>query len=418
MKRIRIFQMMISVLLLAATALNLAGCALRVKADDLMEGITPADLGEVLPISGDSAEKAADFAVRLFRASDAEGENVLISPLSVLAALSMTLNGARGDTKAETEAVLGMTSDELNEFFRSYSGSLPAADKYKLSLANSIWFTNDESFTVNRDFLQTNADYYGADAYRAPFDGETLKDINRWVRNRTDGMIPEILDAITPDAVMYLVNALAFEAEWSVIYKKSDISKGKFTAEDGSEKTVEFMHSTEGLYIEDGSARGFIKFYSGQKYAFAAILPGEGTSLSEYVSSLDGKKLHTLLLEAESASVSAAIPKFETGYGTELSDVLVSMGMKAAFDPDKADFSGLGECSGGSIFIGRVLHRTFISVDEKGTKAGAATVVEMRGESCPAEINEVILDRPFVYMLIDTENSLPFFIGTVRDVNN
>lgn len=389
-----------------------------VKAEDLMEGITPNRVYKV-ELAENNA-KVSDFAVRLLQASAKEGENTLISPLSVLCALAMTVNGAEGETKSQMEAVLGMTAEELNRYIYTYINSLPHGEKYKLNLANSIWFTAHERFTVNRDFLQTNADYYGASIYKAPFDKSTLNDINNWVDEKTEGMIPEILDKIPEDAVMYLVNALAFEAEWQDIYSKTQVREGEFSLEDKSTVNVEFMYNEEGRYIETEKGTGFIKHYSGRKYAFAALLPNEGTTVAQLVASLKGNELNDILSNPKYHTVKTKIPKFETEYSTELREVLQSMGMENAFDGILADFSNLGTSSYGNIFISRVLHKTFISVGEKGTKAGAATVVEMMDETAveiPDTPKTVYLDRPFVYLLIDCETNTPFFIGTMMNPN-
>ncbi len=417
MKRSRIYLAIVSLLVLFAFAFNMAGCTKQIQSENLMQGITPRNVeAEKTPISQNAA--VTDFALRLFRASNENGKNTLISPLSVLCALSMTANGAEEETLSQMEAVLGMTKDELNLYLYSYVKSLPQDEKYKLSLANSIWFTEDERFSVNQEFLQTVADYYGADVYRAPFNKQTCDDINSWVKQRTDEMIPEILDDISPDAVMYLVNALAFDAEWDDIYKETQVRDGKFTREDGVKQDVEFMYSSESKYLEDEFAAGFIKYYKGGKYAFVALLPREDMSVSDYVSTLDGESLNALLANPKHATVHTSIPKFETEYSVEMSDILKSMGMTAAFDADAADFGRIGSSTAGNIYISRVLHKTFISVAEKGTKAGAATVVEMN--DCAAaestESKEVYLDRPFVYMLIDCENNIPFFIGTMTDI--
>ena len=414
----RISLVIISLLLVCAMAVNLTGCTMEVQAKDLMEGITPNQVNAHDDLSPQNAE-VTDFAIRLFKASEVSGKNTLISPLSVLCALAMTANGAEEETLAQMEDVLGMTTAELNLYLYSYMQNLPQGEKYKLSLANSIWFTEDERFTVNQSFLQTNADYYGADIYKAPFDKQTLKDINNWVKQNTDDMIPEILDKIPDEAIMYLVNALAFEAEWMEIYEKQQVRDGKFTKEDGTKQNVEFMYSTEGTYLEDENAIGFKKYYKGGKYAFVAMLPNEGVSVSEYIVSLTGESLNALLSNPQYGTVHTSMPKFETEYTVEMAEILKGMGMTEAFDMYNADFEGLGTSTAGNIYISRVLHKTFISVGEKGTKAGAATVVEMADGAAaePQEPKEVYLDRPFVYMLIDCENNIPFFIGTMMDVN-
>ena len=390
---------------------------MQAQAKSLMEGISPNSVN-ALDSLGEYNRAVTDFAVRLFKASVEDGKNTLISPLSVLCALAMTANGAENETLEEMEAVSGMSKDELNLYLYSYMKKLPTADEYKLSLANSIWFTEDERFTASNSFLQTNADYYGADIYKAPFNEKTCKEINKWVRQKTDSMIPEILDEIPTDAVMYLINALAFEAEWQKIYEKAQVSDGKFTKEDGTKQTGVFMYGTEGTYLEDEKASGFVKYYKGGKYAFVAMLPDEGVSVAEYVASLDGERLNAMLVNPGYTTVSTAIPKFETEYSVEMDEVLKTMGMPSAFDADYADFTALGTSTRGNIYISRVLHKAYISVGEKGTKAGAATVVEMADEAGMEmlEPKEIYLDRPFVYMLIDTENKIPFFIGTMTDI--
>jgi serpin B len=337
----------------------------------------------------------------------------------VLCALAMTANGAAGETLTQMESVFGMSMEEINHYLYSYMKSLPEGDKYKLSLANSIWFTEDERFTVKRELLQKNADYYGADVYKAPFDETTLKDINHWVNDKTDGMIPKILDYIQPKAVMYLINALAFEAEWVKVYEKHQVKDGKFTKEDGTKQDVEFMYSLESCYLEDEKASGFIKYYAGQKYAFAAILPSEGISISEYIASLDGNSLKTLLTNVQNMSLKVAIPKFETEYAVEISKTLSDLGMSDAFSPEEANFKNLGTSTEGNLYISNVFHKTYISVGEKGTKAGAATAVVMEPTSGGPDFEpkQIYLDRPFVYMLIDCENNIPFFIGTMMDIN-
>ena len=410
---------LIALLLVFAMALGMTACS-QVSANDLMKDV-PAKAVDVLPNMDAGAAAAADFGVRLFKTSMEEGKNTLISPLSVLYALAMTANGAEGETLAQMEQVLGMDVDNLNSYMLAYLDLLPESKDYKMSLANSIWFKDDPNFAVEQSFLQTNADYYGAGAYKAAFDEGTRNDINNWVKEHTDGMIPEIIDEIPDEAIMYLVNALAFDAKWADEYEEHQIREGRFTMEDGTRQDVDMMHSEEYTYLEDDMATGFIKYYKDRKYAFVAMLPNEGVSVSQYVDSLTGEHLRELLNNPQDLTVFASIPKFETEYDIEMSEVLQEMGMTDAFDWRVADFSKLGtyNVDGMNICINRVLHKTFISVSEQGTRAGAATAVEMVAEGAMeiVEFKEVVLDRPFVYMLIDCETNLPFFIGTMMNVN-
>lgn len=409
----------IALMLVLAFSLGLTACS-QVSANDLMKDV-PAKAVDVLPDMDAGAAAAADFGVRLFQTSMEEGKNTLISPLSVLYALAMTANGADGETLAQMENVLGMDADNLNSYMLAYLDLLPESKDYKMSLANSIWFKDDPNFAVEQSFLQTNADYYGAGAYKAAFDEGTRNDINNWVKEHTDGMIPEIIDEIPEEAIMYLVNALAFDAKWADEYEEHQIREGRFTMEDGTRQDVDMMHSEEYTYLEDDLATGFIKYYKDRRYAFVAMLPNEGVTVSQYVDSLTGEHLRDLLNNPQDVTVFASIPKFETEYGIEMSEVLQEMGMTDAFDWRVADFSKLGtyNVDGMNICINRVLHKTFISVTEQGTRAGAATAVEMVAEGAAEiiEYKEVVLDRPFVYMLIDCETNLPFFIGSMMNVN-
>lgn len=379
---------------------------------NLMAEVKP---NKVTPLSSLDSQnvKSTDFALRLFKASSKDGENSLVSPLSVISALAMTANGAEKNTLSQMEEVLGMTRDELNLYLRTYIGNLPQGDSYKLKLANSIWFTDDKRFKVNQNFLQTNADFYGADIYSAPMNDATLKEINGWVNKNTDQMIPEIVKEMPENTVMCLLNALAFDAEWEYMF--GGTKDGTFTKEDGTKQTAKFMRQEEySDYIEDENAVGLVKYYKDKKYAFVALLPNEGISISKYVNSLDGKALNKLLSSRQTSKLYVSIPKFETEYEVEMSQTLQGMGMTDAFNERRANFTGLGKYSGENLFITRVVHKTFISVTEKGTSAGAATGVFIGTESAPVPI---VLDRPFVYMLIDCENNVPFFIGTMMDVN-
>ena len=418
MKKQKFLLTLWSVLLVCAMAINLTGCTSQVQAKNLVENMTPKDVEPTTDLSSQN-DAVTDFALRLFQNTNTTTENTLISPLSVLCALSMTANGANAKTLEEMEQVLGMTPEDLNQYLYTYVRNLPQGENYKLSLANSIWFTDDERFTVREDFLQTLTDYYRADVYAAPFDNQTCKDINNWVEENTDGMIPEILDQIPPNAVMYLINALAFDARWSETYKKYQVREGDFTKEDGTIQKADFMYSTEHSYLEDDRATGFVKYYKGGKYAFVALLPKDGIDLSQYISSLTGDALHDLLNEPAYTTVYTSIPKFESEYSVEMSEILKAMGMTSAFDPATADFTDLGSSTAGNIYINRVLHKTYISVEEEGTKAAAVTAVEPGDVAAmeQEEPKEVHLDRPFVYMLIDCENNIPFFMGTMTDMD-
>ena len=388
-----------------------------IKAENLMSNITPKSVSPKESIEQENVA-AMDFAIDLFKEAEENGKNTLLSPLSVLCALAMTANGADNETLEQMEYVLGMSSSELNLYLYTYINSLPQSEKYKLSIANSIWFIDNDSFNANEEFLQTNADYYGADIYKSPFDDNTVKDINTWVNEATDEMISEIIDEIPSTTIMYLINALAFEADWWEPYAEEDVSTRTFTAADGSQQDAEFMYGISSKYIDGENVKGFIKSYSGGKYAFVALLPDENLSLSDYISTLDGEKVSSLISNVKDTRIKTYMPKFECEYKAELSPILKSMGINDAFKFDAADFSNLGKSPYGNIFINEVLHKTYIQVGEKGTKAGAVTSVgmDLLGPAPAEPTKQIELNRPFVYMIIDCENNIPLFIGAMNDV--
>ncbi|MCL2012384.1 MAG: serpin family protein [Cystobacterineae bacterium] len=361
-------------------------------------------------------ENSADFFVQLFKNTInlKDKKNALISPVSVWLALSMTANGADNNTLSEMEKVLGgsIPISELNRYIYTYVNGLPSEEKSKLHIANSIWFK--EGFQVNNNFLQVNADYFGAKAYQSAFDDMTLKDINLWVKLNTYGMIDEILDEIPREAILYLINAVAFDAEWKNIYNKTAVGKGEFNNMDGEKQTVDFMASEEGVYVEDNQATGFIKPYVNDTYSFVALLPKEGVSIESYIASLSGAGFMDTLKNAQQETVTVRLPKFSYHYGITMNDALEALGMPEAFDGEKADFSKMTALSMKNLYISKVLHKAFIEVNERGTKAGAATAVEIRPASMPPPPKkEVILERPFVYAIVDNTTKLPIFMGVV-----
>ena len=419
MVRSKAVSLILVLALLFVCFCNLVGCSHDIVAIDLMAGIEPrASVGVSDTVSDEAASSATDFALRLFAASY-DGKNTLLSPLSVFVALAMAANGAAGETKTQMESVLGMTLPELNAFCTVFLNGLTGNDGVKLSLANSIWLRDAKAFAVKEAFLQTNADVYGAGAFRAPFNRDTVKDVNQWVKDHTDGMIDKIVDGFSGDDMILLINALALDAKWALPYTKDEqVSTGPFHLEDGSETRVKYLSDTESRYLTDGDrAVGFVKFYDGCRYAFAALLPTEGTPIAEYVASLTGETVTAILKNAENTSVKTVLPKFGTEYEIVLNDVLASMGMTDAFSPDDADFTGITE-SFQAFWIDEILHKTYIEVGEKGTRAGAVTRISGKGATATSpEIPTVTLDRPFVYLIYDVNTCVPLFIGTLNNPN-
>lgn len=391
-----------------------------VHAVDLMESVVLPESGvEGKPADSKFIRSQMDFSLKLFQQC-VEKDNTLISPLSVSLALAMTANGADGDTLADMENALGgLSIEDLNRYLSYYVNQLPSAENTKVSISNSLWFKNDkEQFAPNQRFLETVSRYYGADAYAAPFDATTLEDINNWVSQRTDGMIDQLLSQIDPFSVMYLINTVLFDGQWADSYKDYQVREEAFTGASGKEQTVSMMHSTESWYLEDGNAVGFMKDYENCDYRFVALLPNDGLTVEEYIDTLTAESLLDMLENAQERTVWAGLPKFEQEASYDLNKALSKLGMGSAFKRS-ADFSQMGTTDTGKLFIGQVIHKTKITVNEQSTKAAAATVVTVYGTGAvapPEDPVTVILDRPFVYLIIDTQTNLPLFMGTVTDL--
>ena len=292
MKTKRISTSVLCLLLAGIMLLSCTSCAMQISAAELSKDYErkATETGEV---SEAFKTAMADFSMTLFKGIlTKDGENDLVSPLSAVICLAMIANGADGETKAQMEAAFGMDVDTLNRSLYAYTSSLYRAKDCKLNLADSIWFRDEENrLHVNESFLQANADWYDAQIYAAPFDQSTLKDINTWCKQHTDGMIEKLLDELDTDAQMILINALTFDAKWKTKYESDAISKQYFTALNGEKTKVSFQKSTESLYISTEQATGFLKPYDGEKFSFLALLPNEGVDFEEYLSSLTGESL-------------------------------------------------------------------------------------------------------------------------------
>ena len=407
MKKRRIVAFLSALIMLAAA---LAGC--RAGASDKRADLI-SDGGAVAPLSPNAGFSAAytDLALKLLSACLEDGKNTLVSPLSVMEALAMMANGACGETLGEMERVIG-GGIPVSELARYLAGF--AAGGEELSLANSLWLR--EGFDIDEEFLRKCSAFQGAGAYRAPFDRHTVDDINDWVSENTHGMIKSAVDYDTVRASeLLLCNALYFDGKWERRYSDGDISDGYFTRESGARDEVRFMYSEEHSYLDDGKATGFIKPYK-SGYSFVALLPNEDVSLSDYVASMTGGTFIGMIKNAKDVPVETAIPKFSYDYDIEMSGALKALGMTKPFDAAKADFSALGYYESGNIFISRVLHKAYITVDEKGTKAGAATAADIKATSDTGGLYSVTLDRSFVYAVIDDAYGLPVFIGAVTDI--
>ena len=360
--------------------------------------------------------------------------STLISPLSIAMALSMASNGADGRTREQMLSLLsnGLTQQELNEGMRELRQrilgrlELVSGDDRSLptvNIANSLWLRESDDVTFSEEFLQTNRDVYAADAFMRDFGEATVGEINDWVNEQTDGMIPSVIDRLDEQDMLVLINTLFFEGRWDDPFTKAQIESGTFTAADGTRRDAQMLCDTDYYYLDDGRAQGFMKYYEGCDYAFVALLPDEGLTVAEYVAGMDADAMLAMLRDTDAAEgiwCRYQLPKFEIDYndGGRLDAVLKSLGMTDAYSFEDADFGGIGEMASeqDNIYLDSIVHKTTMSVDENGTRAAAVTAARAPGSPMPTEIKQLTFDRPFVCMIVEVESGIPLFMGTVMDI--
>ena len=357
------------------------------------------------------------FATELLKAiDDGKNENIFISPYSVMQSLAMTTNGARGETLEQMEQVLGgVPIEELNEYLYLFRKKVGSSNKSVIETANSVWVRDDPSLIIPvPEFIQTNLNYYDADYYLSPFNGNTLKNVNEWVDENTRHYIPEIIDEIDPNEVFFIINAVVLDAEWANDYMRYQISNWEFTDVFGTEQTCKFM-TCGADYIGDDDTDGFIKDYKDKNIGYAALLPHEDIDIHDYIKSLTSEKLDALLAQGENECEVAltSMPKYTLEYENDLKEELKAMGMEGAFE-ETANFTGLTSAPVPT-WLHYVKHKTTLDVNEKGTKATAAAVTGgLAGSGMPPK--EVYLTRPFVYCIYDRETRIPLFIGALLTI--
>jgi serpin B len=288
--------------------------------------------------------------------------------------------------------------------------------KAKWSIANSIWY--NKGFQIDGTFLQTNADYYLADARMLDFSSASAPGtINGWVKEKTDGKIDKIVTSIQPDVVMYLINAVWFKADWKTPFKTSGTQPGTFHGP-SADTQAKFLNRTGSItYLKSSICEGILMPYSDERFAFVAVMPEGSRSPRQMIADMAPSDLSALLKSGTDEQISLRIPKFETRYEIDLIDPLRQMGMKAAFIPDVADFSLMNSDRQKNLYISGVKQKTYCRVDEKGTEAAAATSVEMTTTAMPLSDMELVFDRPFMYGILDVKTGVPVFLGLMENPN-
>jgi len=358
--------------------------------------------------------KSAEFAFDIFRELNKEDldKNIFISPLSISTALSMTLNGAVGDTK--TDMIHGLRYDgvEIEEINNTYKNLLLYLDnvdeKVELNISNSIWYRQGEA--IKEEFFNVNKDIFDAEVNEIDFSKEDAADIiNGWIKNATKGKIEKMLEPpINQDVIMYLINAIYFKGEWTEQFSKDDTFDTNYHNIDGIDEEIEMMSRFGKVYYGANEDYKTVKLpYGDEKISMYFILPEDNENINDFIENMDLNKFSEIRNNInEMDDVILQIPKYKLEYGIKnLNNALINMGMGSAFD-ERADFSKIRE----DIFISRVLHKAVIEVNEEGSEAAAVTVVELKATAIMEPIS-FIADRPFVFLIMDEETETILFMG-------
>ncbi|MBQ8605518.1 MAG: serpin family protein [Clostridia bacterium] len=390
-------------IVIIAVMLLASGC----KANDVPAPGESAGEIEAKELNVQEKDAITDFALTLLRKTHTESGTV-ISPVSVIYALGVLANGADSETLSEITDTTGVGINELNGFLKSYKAGLKSTEKTSAYIANSIW-TNKNEMELKKEFEDLMKAHFDAQIKSVEFSETVKEDVNNWVSENTGGKIDGALDYVSPEAVMYIINAVCFDGEWEKSFEPDSTRVRAFTKEDGSSVNVPMMSGKEDMFIFGENEKGFIKNYENGNFSFIALMPNEGETIEQYLNTLSGEKLRTLIEGRTEQGGKVVLPKIKTEGSFEMNDLLKDMGIKSMFNVKRADFS---QISDSKTFVNRFLHKVYINVDENGTQAAASTMVESNQSAAEQVQQPLEFTRPFIYMITDSESRQPLFIGT------
>lgn len=364
-----------------------------------------------------SASNQFGFEILQKAFEESGSNNLMISPLSITQALSMTYNGANGETKTAFENVLhyeGQTTADVNQAALDLTNALLEVDpKVEISIANSIWYR--QGFSVEQDFITTNQTFYNAEVSSLDFSNPASKDIiNNWVDEKTNHKIDKIVDNINGDDIMFLINAIYFKGAWKAEFDKNDTEEKPFYLADGSTKNVAMMkiENDFSVYFEPDYSAIDLPYGQGN-YSMVVLLPNDDSSLNKLINQLDNEEWNTLMQSmGEPSAWNLELPKFKFEYENTLNNELIDLGLGLAFT-GSADFTGINK--NGGLKISRVKHKTFVEVNEEGTEAAAVTSVVLGVTSVGPNTNTFAVDHPFLFVIKEKFTNAILFIGTVTD---
>lgn len=420
-------KILVSILITLSLVLPLAGCTGTASAG-LVESdkeritspdVSPTDKSTV--VDGNTA-----FSFDLFQELKSEDGNIFYSPYSISLALAMTYAGARGETAAQMADTLhyDLSQDNLHPAFNYLDMELAERGEgargkddegFRLNIVNAIWGQKD--FTFLPEFLDTLAENYGAGLRVLDFINETEKarvTINDWVSNETEDRIKDLIPEgqLNADTRLVLTNAIYFNAAWQYQFEEDQTSDSLFYPLDGQDVTVPMMRQTESFGYTSGDGYQAIELqYDGGELSMIVLLPDSG-KYDSFEDQLNAGKTNDIISAIQYTQVELSMPKFEFESEFKMKDTLSAMGMPVAFGSG-ADFSGM--TGPRDLYIDQVIHKAFVSVDETGTEAAAATAVDMKLTSMPAEPIKVTVDRPFIFFIRDIETGTVLFVGRIMN---
>ena len=337
-----------------------------------------------------------------------KNENYVFSPYSIRMAFSLAANGASGNTKTEILNVMGMQADADNILHAKCLADYENESDFTLETANSVWYNEDEypKLPFLPSYTDTIKTFYSAEVQKTDT-AHAVKDVNGWVNEKTHEKIPEIINE--PNFAVALVNAVYMDAKWLLPFEKNNTFKEIFYALDGTEQQVDFMHQTAHFNFAEKDGIKVLELpYRANTNISMFILMGDN-GIENPLQMIQSTKL-------QNQHIKLALPKFEVDFKPDsLPDTLKTMGILDAFDRDNADFSDMTGKK--ELFISNVLHKAYLKVDEEGTEAAAATVVEMIKATAarPTDILEVTIDMPFTFVVLDKTNKMPLFVGKISN---
>jgi serpin B len=342
--------------------------------------------------------------------------NIFMSPLSASMALGMTMNGAAGETFDEMRTALAFgtkPSAEINAAYRSLIDMLRGLDpSVDFRIANSIWYR--DGFPFEQTFLDESRQYFDAKVGALDFDAPSaVPTINDWVKQSTNNKIDKIVDgAIDGDVVMYLINAIYFNGSWAARFDKSKTRADQFTTIAGTTAPIDMMRRTDTIRVAETADAQVVELpYGGDAYAMTILLPKQGKSVTDLVASLTDESWQRATANVAAREIELQMPKFKLRWEATLNTPLQSLGMRLAFQGNRADFTRMSP-AGKSLYVSKVKQKSYVDVHEEGTEAAAVTSVEIR-VTCACGPQVIRIDRPFVFAIRERLSGTILFMGKI-----